>query len=251
MTALEHLDHYIAHGSRSIEGWVDPAIWPLLATLQVLQAELRVAGPALEIGVHHGKFLLGLEQLIAPDEVVIGIDIFENQHLNVDGSGSGNRAVFDANVLKFAAHPERVVARNADSLTLDAAELLRSASDHRFRLVSIDGGHTAEHTLSDLRLAEQLLAPGGLVFLDDYYHADWPGVHEGFIRYMWTAPRLVPFASYANKMILCSLSWQRVLSSNLGRAAQMLGKRISGKPVSLFRHPYFNIHSCEDAPNRV
>lgn len=247
MNTLELLDRYVADGSQTVEGWVEPDIWSLVATLHVLQTELKVAGPALEIGVHHGKFLLGLEQLIDQGEKVIGIDIFGNQHLNVDASGSGDRAAFDANVAKFAAHPGRVLAWSADSLALDAGEVLHAASDHRFRLISIDGGHTPEHTLSDLGLAEQVLAPGGLVFLDDYYNADWPGVHEGFIRYLWTAPRLVPLASYANKMILCSLSWQRVLSSNLGRAAQILCKQINGKPVSLFRHGYFNIHNCVDA----
>lgn len=247
MNALDLFDRYVKEGSESVAGWVEPAIWPLVAAFHVLQTELKVAGPALEIGVHHGKFLLGLEQLIDQGETVIGIDIFGDQHLNVDASGSGDQAAFDANVAKFAAHPSRVLAWSADSLTLDAAAVLRAASGRRFRLISIDGGHTAEHTQSDLRLVEQVLAPGGLVFLDDYYNADWPGVHEGFIRYLGTAPPLVPLASYANKMILCSLSWHRTLSSNLGRAAQILGKQVHGKPVSLFRHPFFNIHQCVDS----
>lgn len=247
MKALELLDRYVTEGSPTIDGWVEPDIWPLVATLHALQTELQVAGPALEIGVHHGKFLLGLEQLIDQGEKVIGIDIFGNQHLNVDASGSGDRQAFDANVAKYAANPDRVLAWSADSMALGAAEVLRAASDRRFRLISIDGGHTPEHTQSDLGLAEQMLAPGGLVFLDDYYNADWPGVHEGFIRYLWSAPRLVPLATYANKMILCSLSWQRVLSGNLGRAAQFLGKQINGKGVSLSRHAYFNIHNCVEA----
>jgi hypothetical protein len=29
-------------------------------------------------------------------------------------------------------------------------------------------------------------------------------------------------------MILCALSWQRALSGNMGRAAQILGKQIHG-----------------------
>jgi hypothetical protein len=66
---------------------------------------------------------------------------------------------------------------------------------------------------------------------------------------MLTGPTLVPLATYANKMVLCSLSWQRVLSNNLGRAAKMLGKMITGKPVSLFRHPYINIYRFDNAKN--
>jgi hypothetical protein len=48
-------------------------------------------------------------------------------------------------------------------------------------------------------------------------------------------------------MILCALSWQRALSGNMGSAAQILGKQIHGKAISLFRHAYFNIHNCGDA----
>jgi hypothetical protein len=72
-----------------------------------------------------------------------------------------------------------------------------------FRLISIDGGHTAAHTFNDLVLAEQLVSDGGVVFVDDILHQDWMGVMEGVVKYrLHSAGVLVPFLITANKMVL-------------------------------------------------
>jgi predicted O-methyltransferase YrrM len=43
------------------------------------------------------------------------------------------------------------------------------------RFISIDGGHTPEHTVSDLNLACRLINNQGVVILDDVLHHPWPG----------------------------------------------------------------------------
>ncbi|HNC85011.1 MAG TPA: class I SAM-dependent methyltransferase [Nitrospira sp.] len=244
MEAIASFRRYVDEAAPRIDGWVDPEIWSIVLIMHAIQTRLSINGGSLEIGVHHGKFLLGLERLTAAESVVLGIDVFENQHLNIDGSGCGDRTTFENNVHQFADAPGRVKAVPADSLSIDYTDVLHHSRGARFRLVSVDGGHTAEHTLSDLRLTERIIAPGGIVFLDDYYNADWPGVHEGFVRYLADAPKLVPVITYANKMVLCHLSWHRTISEMIGSTAQVLKMRVSGKPVSLLRHPFFNVHTC-------
>jgi hypothetical protein len=72
------------------------------------------------------------------------------------------------------------------------------------RLFSIDGSHTAKHTMSDLTMAAKLLNPGGLICLDDFYNPEWPGVQEGFYRFLSAAPaEIAPFAYGNHKLYLC------------------------------------------------
>ena len=70
-------------------------------------------------------------------------------------------------------------------------------------IFSIDGGHTAEVTHNDLRLAHDTVRDGGIVILDDYFNPGWPGVSEGTCRFMLVDnEQLEPVAVTANKVIL-------------------------------------------------
>ena len=53
-----------------------------------------------------------------------------------------------------------------DSLAL-SGEAFRAAGLPRFRLLSVDGGHSLETTLHDLTLAACLLREGGVMVVDD------------------------------------------------------------------------------------
>jgi len=48
-----------------------------------------------------------------------------------------------------------------------------------FSFCHVDGGHSPEETYSDLKFASDLLLPGGLLALDDYFNPQNPGVCEG------------------------------------------------------------------------
>lgn len=103
----------------------------------------------------------------------------------------------------YACAPGKVVHRQCDSLTLSPDDILAVVDKQRFKLFSVDGGHTVEHTVNDLKLAERVVASKGVVILDDYYNPMWPGVHEGFIRFMSLMNcRLAPIAFHANKLFL-------------------------------------------------
>jgi Methyltransferase domain len=65
---------------------------------------------------------------------------------------------------------------------LDHVDIYRSRSDEldldgvMLRFAHIDGGHTYDVALHDLRLAASHLAPRGIVAVDDYQHPDWHDV---------------------------------------------------------------------------
>ena len=71
-----------------------------------------------------------------------------------------------------------------DSTDIDDRFVLDKLDGQKVRLFSIDGGHTVEHTINDLRIAEACVTNGGIVFVDDYCNVNWPGVTEGLVRYM-------------------------------------------------------------------
>jgi len=52
-----------------------------------------------------------------------------------------------------------------------------------------DAGHTIQHACNDLHLVQEVLVPGGIVALDDHMSVHWPGVTEGFYRFMYTQNR--------------------------------------------------------------
>jgi hypothetical protein len=98
---------------------------------------------------------------------------------------------------------QRLVVHAGDSTALDSAALKRLAGGS-YRLISIDGGHTAETTAHDLAIAVEALAPGGVIILDDYFNEMWPGVSDGVHRYFRGPRGILPFATGGNKMLFCA-----------------------------------------------
>lgn len=176
---LERIRAYAIEGrAEGVQGWLHPTAMTLLIAFAKWQQAEGVVGDVAEIGVHHGRTFCLLKNFCRPEERAFAVDVFENQHLNVDGSGRGDRARFDEAV---AVHTDGrgVVVIHADSRTLTPAAF----GGRGIRLFSVDGSHTAEATHSDLRLAARCLAPGGAIVLDDIYNPEWPGVQEGFHRF--------------------------------------------------------------------
>ncbi|MFF0159159.1 class I SAM-dependent methyltransferase [Streptomyces sp. NPDC005263] len=62
-------------------------------------------------------------------------------------------------------------------------------SDRSYGVVIVDGDHSAAGVAADLEWAEQIVAPGGIVVLDDFGHPKWPGIKEAFEKHMTTDTR--------------------------------------------------------------
>lgn len=177
--------------TRDVEGWFFPIDAHLFAMVDEIQKREGISGNLFEIGVHHGKTALFLAQMARPGEILGVCDVFEQQELNRDRSGEGNRDVFLRHMHARGAEA-RVFAKLSSALTTDDTTM-------RCRFVHVDGGHRPEDVVNDLYVAERALLPHGVVAVDDVFNPNWPGVSEGFYRFDGA---LVPIAIGGNKVLL-------------------------------------------------
>ena len=114
-----------------------------------------------------------------------------------------------------------------DSTHLTGDEV-RELAARPVRLFSVDGGHTEETVLADMRTAEQAMAPGGIVVADDVFNAEWPSVSVGTLRYLEPSAALVPFAIGFNKIYFTderTRRYREVIRRAYGRRWRMAHKR--------------------------
>jgi Methyltransferase domain len=164
------------------------------------QLEAGIQGHFAEIGVHHGKLFILLALLARSQERGVAIDLFEQQHLNPEGSGRGNLDAFMKNCARYA-DPSVVVLHEGDSTKLASRDVIDLAKGP-IRLFSVDGGHTGAIAYHDLETAEGALADRGLIIVDDCFNEAWPDVSTGFHRFFAKPRRVVPFAVGRNKTLL-------------------------------------------------
>jgi hypothetical protein len=202
---MNDLERYKNFGFDKVEGWCNPQLFLTIDSLN--NSEINKRGGALEIGVHHGKFFILLNQVVDKKYSSFAVDIFENQSLNIDHSGHGSLALFKKNLLEYDKHKgSNVVFIEGDS-TDPSSNIIEKVGKGSLRFISIDGGHTVAHTINDLKISELLINNEGVVILDDINNYHWPGVIHGALKYLESYPTLVPFAIGANKLYLCKLSF--------------------------------------------
>ena len=196
------LEQYRKTGLNQVEGWgVDEDLINLIINFQEFHNLHGIRGGLCEIGVHHGRTLVLFALLAGEGDRVIGIDLFEERQVeNLDSSGLGSLERTRANLAMHAPGvPAKCITANSFDLTTAQRALLDGA-----RMFHIDGGHFLEVVLNDLHIAQQALAPGGIIIIDDYWHSGFPEVHEAVHRYFATATSLkaVPFMTGRNKIFL-------------------------------------------------
>lgn len=207
------LNAYLKHGQFLVKGWLLPGAPEAIVLLSGAQRSAQVQGGVAEIGVHHGRLFILLYLLGAVDEPAIAIDLFSQQELNVDHSGAGDLERFRQN-LRTHADTDRLTVHEGDSTQLASSDLLQLGRGP-LRMISIDGGHTADITAHDLATSEGALAEGGILILDDCFNESWPGVIDGVHRYFSQVRTIVPFGLGANKTFFCHRSFA-------GRYAEVL-----------------------------
>ena len=207
-TRQQRLEHFNTHIYGQVEGWLGDRMWQIVNVVGTILDANGVRGNIAEFGVHHGRFLFLLNALRHDDEICFAIDVFDEQHLNVDGSGRGSLAAFRSHVETLMAaqcHAFKIVQR--DTTSFPASEAVDLFGEKGVKFFSIDAGHTIQHTFNDLYLAQEVLVPGGIVALDDYMSPHWPGVTEGFYRFIDSANRrLKPLSYFQNKLFLTTVS---------------------------------------------
>ena len=149
-------------GMHEVIGWFDLQALLVLRLISARQLANGVQGSVVEIGVHHGKSLAAL-CLLNRDlggGKLVAVDVFEDQVLNTDASGEGDHAEMERTLERWCGkdmgRTERFSVLAQDSRSVSAQELIASGGGQRVRLFSVDGSHTAEATLSDMRLVQRL-----------------------------------------------------------------------------------------------
>ena len=97
----------------------------------------------------------------------------------------------------------------------------------KVRIFSVDGSHTAEATLSDLRLAEACSHDHGVIILDYCFNPDWPGCISGLSQYLAHGGKFVPFCIGHNKVFLStaedSATYARAFAPAARKNAELFG----------------------------
>ena len=237
MTRLDQhprLNRYVIDWASKIEGYGSAdVLGVMLPILNSFQLAKSIEGHIGEIGVHHGRLFLAMDALRRDGERSIAVDVFGDQALNIDGSGAGNRAIFEQHVASVSHDPEGIMIFEGDSLSTQFHAWMRD-NGLRFRIFSVDGGHTAQHAINDLKVAETYLAQGGAVLLDDFFNPAFPGVTEGLYRYLDNRPPLVPVCTVSSKLILSSISFAAPLREHIRSSFAKSGRR--ARPTNISGH---------------
>jgi cephalosporin hydroxylase len=205
---LTAIDTYWNEGFPKVEGWVQDGLLRYIKLVDQIQLDAGIDGQAAEIGVFHGKFLIALASLLAPAGKMTALDVFDDQSKNIDGAGEGSLEKIKENVAAYGRADIDYAYIKADSTALTALDRVNLIRDRGpFRLFSVDGCHTTEHTLADLRTAEDCLSPGGVIILDDYMQPHWPGVTQAVSLFCGSVPRVAPFLYAHHKLFFVGLGW--------------------------------------------
>jgi len=213
MTPAE-VDRYVRK-MPAMEGWFWPAAAYLIAWIDHRQWLAGITGDMFEIGTYHGRSAALLASLLREDEQLGVCDLFGLEAVShepptrvniadappVNGAARGFLPTFVDNMRRWGpeASAERMRIFRGSSAALTAAD-----TGTRCRLVHIDGGHEAADVAADLAVADRALLDDGVIVLDDFHNFAWPGVAEGFFRFMHECPgRLAPLAIGFNKGIVC------------------------------------------------
>jgi hypothetical protein len=203
------IDAYWRDSFPQIEGWLAGELLDHLKCIARAQDDAKLVGNIAEIGVYRGKLLIAMAHLARPGERCVAIDVFDEQAKNIDGSGAGSLGLLRDNFTRFAPDGCELMTVATDTLAMTLDHRVAVARDHGpFRLFSVDGGHTVQHALNDLLMAQDMLADGGVVLVDDIYHRHWPGVTEAVgLFYSRYVPRVAPFLHAYNKLFLTSYTF--------------------------------------------
>jgi hypothetical protein len=141
-------------------------------------------GNVLEVGTLFGLFSGGMARQISRIGLHYELTIvdplasvqLQGAGLKPDASGSPvTETVVRANLSLAGVSDDRL--RLVQGFSGDPG-VQEAIADRQYGVMIIDGDHSAEGVAGDLVLAERVVAPGGIVVLDDFGDRNWPGVEQ-------------------------------------------------------------------------
>lgn len=162
-----------------VGGYLSKRAAEVLLLINSFQRHQKISGHILEIGAYEGRSTIFFTHLISDEEVLHVSDLFDRQDLNVSHSVGVGYRPWDRNVKRFKQAGALIEVHRGPSQELDAGKL---GGD--FRIAYLDGGHSTDEVISDLRLADEILLAGGVAILDDTFRDDFPGTTEGLVTFV-------------------------------------------------------------------
>lgn len=144
-----------------------------------MQHFLGVTGDLLEIGSFHGRSTCVLAHCMQPGEKLVVCDAFERAsdgHYHVHATRE--RLLTNLRLVNPDLAPNAIVVHECYSTDL------KLDSSQRFRFAHVDGGHSKDIALHDLKLCAAHMLPGGVIAVDDYAHRDFPEVSEAVDEFL-------------------------------------------------------------------
>ena len=206
-SGLPVVDRYLAEGYASVPGMSSRFAAAICCRLMRLQSEFGVTGHVAEIGPFEGRFFIAMALAVEAGERALGMDLFDWPSPKVKDR-------FEQNCIQHGVPPTSFIAWQANSQTTAPEELLARLGGGRVRLFHIDGEHSRAALTKDLELATAVLAPGGLIVLDDMLHPGYPTLMVAVQEYLARHPEMVVLCVIdretivsATKFVLCRSEW--------------------------------------------
>jgi hypothetical protein len=169
--------------------WLNPKDLALAAAvLRTFPDERRTA---VEIGVWKGAWSLGILENV-PDATVLGVDPYPGLQ------GPEIRGILESRIS---------AAGLADRFRLFPSLPAAASHVHPVEpvLIHVDGEHTEAGAEADLHWSGQIIAPDGLIIVDDYVHIWFPGIASAMHAFLRSADFRIVLVT-ENKAYLCRAS---------------------------------------------
>ncbi len=181
----------------------------LFAWMDEIQKTKGIGGDLFEIGVHHGRSAVLLGSMLEPGREKLAVcDLFEDQRQNISGSGSGQRHIFERNMISCGDICTRIFSKSSSTLT-------PQETGTNYRFFHVDGGHTVDEALGDLRFAARVTIDAGVIAVDDPLTPVWPGVAEAIFRFLSEDSRFCGLIAAFNKLLVVRRDAAAVYASAL------------------------------------
>ncbi len=180
--------HLNAKGFEFTSDDADSSIPYIAPILKAFAAQSDQTIRYMEIGALEGRNLAFLDWLMPGRLDVTVIDPWFDEEFNPDGQYHGIEARFHRNLARNTFAGTRTIKG------FSGTELpkLRAANES-FDLIYIDGSHAALDVGIDLAFCASILAPGGMMIMDDYWHdiaeIGGPGVKPAVDQFLKTFAR--------------------------------------------------------------
>ena len=176
---LSELTRRVLDPQRQVKGFANGDDAMHFSMVLAHQSALGVKGDIFEIGTYFGKSTMVLAYHLVDGESLRVCDAFELDTVD---------RYADKPTISDLLGAIRVSVPDFDEAHLVVHNCLSKdlvlPSEARFRFAHIDGGHSREEALGDLRLTAPHMIAGGVIAVDDYDHPKWPGVKEAVADFL-------------------------------------------------------------------